>query len=70
MTLMPDNFYGNGLAGPSINDQIRQAKSISDVHALLAKGRGFDNFSRRSENRWKRTAKRRIAELKNGAHQQ
>lgn len=66
MTLMPDHFYGNGNAGPSINDQIREAKSVSDVHALLAKGRGFKNFTRRSENRWKRTAKRRIRELQNG----
>lgn len=66
MTLMPDRFYGNGNAGPSINDQIAQAESVSDVHALLGKGRGLRYFSRRTENRWKRTAKRRIAELHKG----
>lgn len=69
MTLMPDQFYGNGNRGPSINDQIRQAESIADVHALLAKGRSFRNVTYRTENRWERTAKRRIAELKNGERQ-
>lgn len=64
---MPKTYSGN--SGPSLNEQIREATSVSDVHALLAKGRGFDNFTRRSENRWKRTAKRRITELQNGARQ-
>lgn len=67
MTLMPNQFYGNGNSRPSLNDQIRQAESVSDVHALLAKGRSFNYFTRRSENRWKRTAKRRIWELRGTA---
>lgn len=66
---MPNHFYGNGNFGPSINDQIAEAKSVSDVHALLAKGRGFHNVTRRTENRWSRTAKRRIAALRNGARE-
>jgi hypothetical protein len=57
------------LKRPSLNEQIEAAKTVGDVHALLAKGRSFQNFTNRTENRWVRTARRRIAELqsKNGA---
>lgn len=63
------DFYGNGNQGPSLNDRISQAETISDVHALLAKGRSFSNVTRRTENRWKRTAKLRIRQLQNGARE-
>lgn len=61
---MPKIYSGN--SGPSINRQITEADSVSDIYALLAKGRAFHNFTRRTENRWNRTAKRRIAELNGG----
>lgn len=66
---MPTKFYGNGNAGPSLNERIAEAESISEVHALLATGRQFMKVTRRTENRWERTAKRRIAALRNGVRQ-
>lgn len=54
----------------SLGEQIATAKTVADVHALLAKGRTF-NATSRTLNRWDRDARRRIAQLqsKNGASQ-
>lgn len=53
--------------GKDLGWQIRNAPTISDVHALLATGRSFQRATSRTVNRWNRDAQqRRIAQLKKG----
>lgn len=51
---------------PALADRIAEAESLSEIDALLQEGKGYEFASRRSENKWRKAAKKRRAEL-NGA---
>lgn len=51
---------------PALADRIAKAESLPEIDALLQEGRSYEFASRRSENKWRKAAKKRRAEL-NGA---
>lgn len=48
---------------PALADRIVEAESLAEIESLLKEGAGYEFASRRSENRWRKAAKKRRAEL-------